>query len=124
MTRTSSLANVSSMTRWMVTLSSASSNVARIRLKRSSAGVNVLMDELDDLLHRAAGQKDSCNPDFLQFGDVDIGNDPADQNGHVVQPFLTKQFHDSRANVHVSAAQDRQANHIRVFLHGGGHDLL
>src|SRR5688572_19936779 len=84
-TRTRSSANVSSMTRRMVTLSSARSSVWAISdwfCYRPDVPIYVV----DDLLHRAAGQKDAFYAHFLEFRDVDVGDDAAHQYQHIVQP--------------------------------------
>ena len=39
-------------------------------------------------------------------------------------PCLAQQLHDPRADVHVGARQDRQADDVGVFLQGGADDLL
>ena len=124
-TRTSSSANVSSMTRWIVTLSSASSSVGGHRVTRGSTrGSGVTCDEVDDLLHRRAGQEDARDADRLQLRHVHVGDDPADDHQHVVQALLFQQFHDARADVHVRAGQDRQADDVGVLLQRGADDLL
>src|SRR5213593_4743180 len=74
MTLTSSSAKVSSMTRWIVTLSSASNRVCGTLHSRSGVAV----DELDDLLHRRPRQKDAFHADLLQLRDVHVRNDSAD----------------------------------------------
>ncbi len=60
----------------------------------------------------------------LELGNIDVRNDPADEHRHVVQPLFPKQFHQSGADVHVGAAQNRQADHIRVFLQRRRGNLL
>src|SRR5215213_1785255 len=87
-TVTSSSANVSSMTRWMVTLSSArrrvcgtfglsATNELALGLARFP-GAGVLLDEVDNLLHWRAGQENSFDADLFQPRDVDVRDDPAD----------------------------------------------
>ena len=60
----------------------------------------------------------------LQLRNVDVGNDAADHDQHVVQPLLLQQLHHARTDVHVRAGQDRQADHVGVLLQRGGDDLL
>src|SRR5215203_7157760 len=65
MTLTSSVANVSSTTRWIVRLRSASRTVFGTLMvsvdagagRSSGAGPDIFGDECDDVLHRGAGQK-------------------------------------------------------------------
>src|SRR5688500_4948773 len=75
-TRTCSSANVSSMTRRMVTLSSARSSVWAISdcfCYRPHVPVYVV----DDVLHGASGQKNAFDAHFLQLRDVDVRDDAA-----------------------------------------------
>src|SRR5262245_47155530 len=106
MTLTSSSAKVSSMTRWIVTLSSASRSVcgtlvlsggiaakcrgrsldhpARAGRPESPLHVRprprVLVDERDDVLHRRSWQKNALHADVLQLRNVHVGNDPANDD--------------------------------------------
>src|SRR5687767_9045704 len=91
-TWTSSSAKVSSITRWIVTLSSASSNLCAIS-NSFRAGPDVPRDEVDDLLHRRAGQEDPLHSRVTELRDVDVRNDPAHHDEHVVQPLLAQQLH-------------------------------
>src|SRR6185436_4404129 len=93
-TCTSSSANVSSMTRWIVTLSSASSSLCAIGSDLLDAVARVLGDELDDRLHRRPGQEDPLDADLVQPRDVDVRDDPADDDEHVVESLLLEQLHD------------------------------
>ena len=45
---------------------------------------------------------------------------PPDDHQHIVHAFLAQQLHQSRADVHVRAGQDRQADDVGVFLKGRG----
>src|SRR5712691_11235445 len=88
-TCTSSSAKVSSMTRWIVTLSSARRRVygtlvlsaarlvqcrgrlvgpgrSNLRPLDSDSGPRVAVDELDDLRHRRPRQEDPFDPDFVE----------------------------------------------------------
>src|SRR5947207_2170508 len=122
-TCTSSPENVSSMTRWMVTLSSARRSFFGTSL-RFDPRPGVAGDEIDDVLHRRAGQEDAFDPDLVQLRDVHVGNDAADHHEHVVQPLLAEQFHHARADVHVRAGQDREADGVRILLERGRDDLF
>ena len=110
----SSSANVSSMTRWIVTLSSASRSLCgtRLHLLDARTGRCSLMKSTM-LLHRAARQEDPLDAHRLQLRDVDVRDDAADHDEHVVQPLLLQQLHHARADVHVRARQDRQADRRR-----------
>src|SRR6266850_750679 len=112
MTLTSSSANVSSMTRWIVTLSSASKSVygtfvlsdgTEIRCRGGCSLSCVRVDKRDDVLHRRAWQEDAPDADFFQLRDVHVRNDPADDDQHVVQPLLFEQLHQPRHDVIVRA---------------------
>ena len=84
----------------------------------------VAVDEVDDLLHRRAGQEDARDADRVQLRHVDVRDDAADHDQHVVSPFSRSSSIDPRADVHVRAGQDGQADHIRVLLQRRGDDLL
>src|SRR5436190_5915411 len=122
MTLTSSSAKVSSMTRWIVTLSSASKRVcgtfvlSAIQTSdfRLRSGIGV--DEFDDLLHRRPRQKDSSYTDFLQLRDVHVRNDPTDHDQDIVEPFLLEQLHQPRRDVIVCTRENRQADDVGVLL--------
>ena len=62
------------------------------------------------------GRKMPLMPMAFSFGDVDVGNDAADHDLHVVQALLLQQLHHARADVHVRARQNRQADDVGVFL--------
>src|SRR5262249_29164021 len=77
------------------------------RIKRSSvpclyfgARTYVRVDEVDDLLHGAAGQEDSADADLLQLRDVHVGDDAADDDEDIAEPLVPQQLHDARADVH------------------------
>ena len=63
-------------------------------------------------------------PMRVELRNVDIRNDTADDHQHVVHAALAQQLHDPRTDVHMRAGQDRQPDHVGVFLEGGGDDLL
>ncbi len=85
---------------------------------------DVGLDEVDDLFEGAAWGEDFCDPDFLQFWDVVIGNDAPGEEENIVQLFLPLQIHDAGEEVHVGAGQNRQADGVHVFLEGGVDDLF
>src|SRR5688572_22055996 len=145
MTWIGSPANVSAITRWTVMLSSArrsvrmspatsgyrpagcGATVAPLGWRprtRSYPGPDVRGNVVDDLLHGRAGQEDALDAHRVQFGNVDVGNDAADDDLYVIQAFFLEQLHDPRADVHVRAGQNRQSDYVRVFLQRRGHDLL
>ncbi len=95
----------------------------RCLLTRSTARA-LRVDEVDDVLHRRAGQEDAADPMAFSFGDVDVRDDPADDDQHVVEALLLQQLHDARADVHVRAGQDRQADDVGVLLQRRADDLL
>src|ERR1051326_5889988 len=79
----SSPANVISMTRWIVALSSARSSFLGIRALLSGVRVSALRDEVDDVLHRGAWQEYALDADGVQLRNVHVGNDAADHDEHV-----------------------------------------
>src|SRR6187401_2703029 len=97
----------------MVTLPSASRSDLVVAMSDSLCPwLNVLIDEIDNLLHRAPRQENAGDAHFLELRDIDVGNDAADQDTHVLEAALLEQFHQSRADVHVGAAEDRQSDDI------------
>src|SRR5262245_55186192 len=108
----SSSANVSSITRWIVTLSSASKSVCGTldlsdgKTALCSSGAphlharsRVRVDEVDDFLHRRPGQEDPFHADSLQLGDVHVGDDSPDQHEDIVEPPVLQELHEPRRNV-------------------------
>src|SRR6267142_4551499 len=83
---------------------------------------NTLVDEIDDVLRRGAGEKNLSDACFLEGGNVGFGDDAADENGDVVHAFVTEQIHELRADGVVGAGEDREADDVDVFLDGGGGD--
>ena len=75
-------------------------------------------------LHRAARQEDPGDAHRLQLRNVDVRDDAADEHAHVVETLLAQQLHQPRADVHVRAAQDRQADDVGILLQRGRGDLL
>ncbi len=70
------------------------------------------------------GRKIPADPDRLELGDVDIGNDAPDHDQHVVQALLADQFHHARADLRVRPGEDRQPDDVGVLLERGGHHLF
>src|SRR5215216_1329583 len=80
----SSWANVSSITRWIVTLSSARRSVFDIAcLWCLDAWLHGAPDEINDLLHRAPRRKDTCDADRLQRLHIRVRDDSADKDAHI-----------------------------------------
>src|SRR5690348_9657961 len=98
-TLTSSSAKVSSITRWIVTLSSASRSVFGTFRLSDGAFPSVNVDEVDDFLHRRPRQKHSLYADRLQLRDVHVRDDPADDHQDVVEPLLREELHQPRRDV-------------------------
>src|SRR5215218_5063938 len=71
-TVTSSSAKVSSMTRWMVTLSSARRSLSGMDLNVLDARPDVRRDEVDDLLHGCARKEDALHAHFAQPGNIHV----------------------------------------------------
>src|SRR6185436_2895375 len=93
-TRMSSFSNESVTTRAKVALLSASKRVGSFTaLDHFRPRLDVLIDEVHDVLHRAAGQENAGDPHVLQLWNVDIGNDAADQHTDVLEAFALQQRH-------------------------------
>src|SRR5436305_4731033 len=90
----SSPANVISITRWIVALSSARRSFLDIGALLSDARVGAPRDEVDDVLHRRARKEHSFDPDRVQLRNVHVGNDAADHHEHVLHSLLAEQLHD------------------------------
>src|SRR5262245_16586528 len=99
-----------------------SGNAMRKVYLNSRARVGV--DEIDDLLHRRAGKEDAFDADGGEFGNVDVRNDSANHDEHIVEPLLLEEIHETRRDVIVGAGEDRQADDVGVLLQRGRHDLL
>ena len=112
------------MTRWIVTLFVGEKKICEAWLYTCSTRADVGRDEIDDVLHRRAGQEHSPDAHFTQLRDVDVRNDPADDHQHVVHSFFPEQFHQSRADVHVGPRENRQADRIGIFLQRRRQHLL
>src|SRR6478735_12087016 len=95
-TRMFSSANVSSITRRIVRLSSARSSVGGTS-DLLHARPYVGLDEIDDVLHRATGKEDALHAHVAQLGDIDVGDDPAEHQQHVLESARLQQLHDARA---------------------------
>src|SRR5918992_1514732 len=84
----------------------------------------VAVDELDDVLHGRTWQEHAGNADLIEFGDIDVGDDAADDDKHVGEAFFLEKSHDSGTDVHMRAEKNRQADDVGVSLQGGTDDLL
>ena len=61
---------------------------ARRRSGLLDSRARVLVDEIDDVLHRRAGEEDAADAHRVQLRDIHVGNDAADDDQHVGQPLL------------------------------------
>ena len=82
------------------------------------------MDEIHDVLCRGSGEEDFGDAGLLEGGNVGFGDDAADENGDVVHAFVVEEFHELGADGVVRAGEDGEADHVDVFLDGGGGDHL
>src|SRR5690349_19095776 len=133
-TSMSSSANVSAMTRWIVTLSSARRRVCgTLGLYRtngtrglggSGSNTGICVDEVDDFPHGRARQEDPLDAHLVKFRDIHVGDDAPYHHQHVVEPPGGQQFHDPGRDVIMRPRQDRQADDVGIFLQGRCHDLL
>ena len=71
-----------------------------------------------------AGREELGDPHFFELRDVGVGDDPATEHHHFVEPALAEQLEDTGKQRHVRAGQERQADGIRVFLQRGLGNLL
>src|SRR5258705_12713177 len=99
----SSPENVSSMTRWIVTLSSASRSFFAIAILDTYPRAGVAVDKVDDILHRGSREEYALDSHLVQLGDVDVGNNAADYHQHVLQSLLPQELHQAPADVHMGA---------------------
>jgi len=96
----------------------------KVSIAALSGGCQALVDEVDDVLGRGAGEEDSGDAGLLKGGDVSFRDDAADEDGDVVHAFFMKEFHELRAEGIVGAGEDGEADDVDVFLGGGGGDHL
>jgi len=80
------------------------------------------VDEVHDVLCRSSREEDFGNAGLLQGGDVGFGDDASDKNGDIVHAFFVEKLHQLRADGVVRAREDGEADHVDVFLDGGGGD--
>src|SRR5687767_2185026 len=100
----SSFANTIDTMRCVVGFGSARSRVSDIgRVSYSGAAARVAGNEVHDVLHRRTWQKHTTDAELVQFRDIDVRDDAADDDEHVVHLVLAQQVDDARADVHVSA---------------------
>ena len=77
------------------------------------------MDELDDVLSGSSGEKDFGDAGLLEGGNVGFGDDAADEDSDVVHAFVVEEFHQLRADGVVRPGEDRETDHVDVFLNCG-----
>src|SRR5256714_13990622 len=82
----------------------------------------VAANEVDDLFHARAGGEDGGDALRFQLWDVFVRNDAAAEDDHVIESGFARQLNNAREQSHVRARQDRQADGVNVFLHGGADD--
>src|SRR5687768_6508206 len=92
--------------------SSATSSSMASRLACVSAFANIPPDVIDDVFGGHSGLEDLADSQRLEFGDVLVGNDPADEDEHVIEFLVLHQFHDPGAKRHMGSGENRKANHI------------
>ena len=63
----------------------------------------MLADEVDDLVHPSARSEDLAHAQFLEPGNVFVGNYPAPEDYDVVETGLSSELDDPRKDCHVSA---------------------
>jgi len=85
---------------------------------------DTLVDEVDDILSGSSGEKDFGDAGLLQGRDVGFGDDAADEDGDIVHAFFVEEFHELGADGVVRAGENGKADHVDVFLDGGGGDHL
>jgi len=85
---------------------------------------DALVNEVDDVLRRGAGEENFSDAGFFQRGDIGFGNNAADENGDVLHAFVMEQSHELGAEGVVCSGENGEADHVNVFLDGGGGDHL
>src|SRR5438552_13791202 len=90
----------------------------------SDRRADVLADEAHDVLRGGAGSEQLLHADGLQPGDVLRRDDAAAEDGDVVRAFFFEELEHALEEVVVRAGEHAEPDRIRVFLDGGGHDLL
>src|SRR5687768_14337379 len=83
-----------------------------------------LPDVVDDRLRSRAGAEEAAAAHFLELGHVLPADDPAAGQEDPFHPLLAHELEDAREERHVGARQDRQRDHVDVFLERGLDDLL
>src|ERR1700723_1442639 len=87
---------------------------ATLRFARRSG--NAVADKINDGLRGRSGEKNFGDPALLQRGNVRLGNNSADQHGHIVHALAAQQFHQSRTKRIVRAGKNRKPDHVHIFL--------
>ena len=80
------------------------------------------MDEVYDVLGGSAGEKNFGDAGLFQDRDVGFGDDAADEHGDVIHAFFMEELHELRADGVMGTRENGEADHVDVFLDGGGGD--
>lgn len=83
-----------------------------------------LVDELHNVLGGGSREEYFGDAGLLERRNVGFGNDAADKDGNVGHAFVAEEFHQLGADGVMRAGEDREADHVDVFLDGGGGDHL
>jgi hypothetical protein len=85
---------------------------------------DALVNEVDDVLRRGAGEENFSDTGSFQLGNIGFGNDAADQDSYILHAFVVEQGHELGAERVVRAGENGEANDVNVLLNGGGGDHL
>jgi hypothetical protein len=80
--------------------------------------------ELNNVVHSRPGSKYLSDTKRFKSGYILIRDDTSAKNDYIVEPFLAREFHDSREQRHMRAGQNGQTDHIHVLLDRGSDDLF
>ncbi len=80
-------------------------------------------DGVDDLLVGGTRAEHRCDPHLLEPGNVDVGDDAADDHGRL-QPHVAQGADDGRREGEMRPVVHRHAHHVDVLLHDGCGDRL
>src|SRR6266851_3636921 len=89
---------------------STGTTYVRLNLVLSDA----LVDEVNDVLGRGAGEEDFGDAGLFEGGNVGFGDDAADEDGNVVHAFVAEEFHQLRADGVVGSGEDGEADDVDV----------
>ena len=84
----------------------------------------MLPNERDNVTHRCSRLKHPPDAQGTQARQIDVWDDAANHDEHIIKALFPKQLHDSGTDVIVRTRQDGQADHPRVFLERRLDDLL